>query len=208
MPERLPFSTAEVALTSSNRVIGGRLRLDMPVAFGRRILLPILLEIAKPHPRLTLTLSITDAIVDPLHDDVDLVIRFGTLPDTHGLIARKLTSQKLLICAAPSYLCEHCVPRSLADLGDHWHIVGMPKGPPVSWPVQDSGCARRFTPTPCTNSAMARPSLRRRSPVSRFARCRHRCCANTSKQGDLCPSWKTPRTCPSTSMRSGHGRNS
>lgn len=142
------IAAAEVALTSSNRVIGGRLRLDMPVAFGRRILLPILLEIAKPHPRLSLTLSFTDAIVDPLHDDVDLVIRFGALPDTHGLIARKLTSQKLLICAAPSYLSEHGVPRSLADLGYHWNIVGMPKGPPVNWLVQDSGGTRRFTPAP------------------------------------------------------------
>jgi DNA-binding transcriptional LysR family regulator len=136
----------EAALTSRNRVIGGRLRLDMPVAFGRRILLPILLEIAKPHPRLSLTLSFTDAVVDPLHDDVDLVIRFGALPDTHGLVARRLASQRLLICAAPSYLSEHGVPRSLSDIGEHWNIVGMPKGPPVSWLVAENGGARRFTP--------------------------------------------------------------
>lgn len=142
------IAAAEVALTSSNRVIGGRLRLDMPVAFGRRILLPILLEIAKPHPRLSLTLSFTDAIVDPLHDDVDLVIRFGALPDTHGLIARKLANQRLMICAAPSYLQDHGVPQTVSDLAKHWNIVGMRKGPPVSWLMQENGSTKRITPPP------------------------------------------------------------
>lgn len=142
------IAATEAALTSRNRVVGGRLRLDMPVAFGRRILLPILLEIAKPHPRLSLTLSFTDAMVDPLHDDVDLVIRFGALPDTHGLIARKLASQRLVICAAPSYLQEHGVPRTVADLKDHWNIVGMRKGPPLSWLIQENRSTRRITPPP------------------------------------------------------------
>ncbi|MGP9790947.1 LysR family transcriptional regulator [Roseinatronobacter sp. NSM] len=142
------IAATEAALTSRNRVIGGMLRLDMPVAFGRRILLPILLEIAKPHPRLSLTLSFTDAMVDPLHDDVDLVIRFGALPDTHGLIARRLASQRLMICAAPSYLQEHGVPQTVSDLAEHWNIVGMRKGPPVSWLMQENGSTKRITPPP------------------------------------------------------------
>jgi DNA-binding transcriptional LysR family regulator len=142
------IAATEAALTSRNQVIGGRLRLDMPVAFGRRILLPILLEIAKPHPRLSLTLSFTDAVIDPLHDEVDLVIRFGSLPDTHGLVARKLTSQRLMICASPSYLGEHGCPRSIDDLADHWNIVGMRRGPPVSWLVQEDGITKRVAPRP------------------------------------------------------------
>jgi len=138
----------EAALTSTNQVIGGRLRVDMPVAFGRRVLLPILLEIAKPHPRLSLALTFTDAVIDPVHDEVDLVIRFGVLPDTSGLIARKLASQRLLICAAPSYLREHGVPQSLSDLRGHWAIVGSRRGPPVSWLVQEDSVTKRVTPPP------------------------------------------------------------
>jgi DNA-binding transcriptional LysR family regulator len=53
------------------------------MAFSR-ILLPMLFEIARPHPRQSLTLSFTDAIIDPIHDEVDLVIRFGSLPHTAG----------------------------------------------------------------------------------------------------------------------------
>ncbi len=142
------IEAAQASLTSGSQVIGGRIRIDMPVAFGRRILLPILLEIARPHPGLSLTLSFTDAIVDPLHDDVDLVIRFGSLPDTHGLVARKLMSQKLVICESPAYLGEHGVPGSLADLADHSNIVGMRRGPPATWLVQENGITKREAPTP------------------------------------------------------------
>lgn len=138
--------TAEISLSSKRHVIAGKLRVDMPVAFGRRILLPILLQIARPHANLNLALSFTDALVDPVHDDVDLVVRFGPLPDTTGIIGRKIASQRLLICAAPAYLRERGTPNTLSDLSAHANIVGMRRGPPVTWLVQEDGGTRRITP--------------------------------------------------------------
>lgn len=140
------IAATEDALTSSNRILSGRLRIDMPVAFGRRVLLPILFDIIRPHPALALTLTFTDAITDPLQEDMDLVLRFGALKDSSHLVARHLVDQDRVICAAPTYLCAHGVPETLADLRGHRCIVGSPKGPPLTWVVRESGAVKRITP--------------------------------------------------------------
>jgi DNA-binding transcriptional LysR family regulator len=142
------IAETEAALTSANRIISGRLHIDMPVAFGRRVLLPLLLEISRPHPGLSLTLSFTDATIDPLQDDVDLVIRFGALKDSSHLVARHLISQDRVICAAPTYLHQYGRPASLPDLTAHHCIVGMRKGPPMSWVVRDEGKVKQVSPPP------------------------------------------------------------
>jgi DNA-binding transcriptional LysR family regulator len=118
----------------------------MPVAFGRRVLLPLLLKIIRPHPGLTLALTFTDSLTDPLLDDLDLVIRFGALKDSSHVVARHLVNQERVICAAPDYLRVHGYPETLADIRIHQCIVGSPKGPPMSWVVCDDGKVKLFTP--------------------------------------------------------------
>jgi DNA-binding transcriptional LysR family regulator len=108
-------------------VLAGRLRIDIPVAFGRRVLLPILIEITRPHPGLTLSLTSTDATSDLFQDDVDLAIRFGTLKDSSHLIARHLVTQERVICAFPDYLRIHGEPWTLEEVRSPRCIVGAPK---------------------------------------------------------------------------------
>ncbi|ORE93310.1 LysR family transcriptional regulator [Aurantimonas sp. 22II-16-19i] len=140
------IAAAEAALTSANTVLTGRIRIDMPVAFGRRVLLPIFIDIVRPHPELTLSLTFTDALTDPFQDDVDLMIRFGALRDSSHLIARHLADQDRVICASPGYLETHGRPKELADLRGHRCIVGSPKGPPLAWVVREDGTVKRLSP--------------------------------------------------------------
>lgn len=140
------ITAAQAALSSHNQILSGRLHIDMPVAFGRRVLLPVLIEITRPHPDLSLTLTFTDATSDLLQDGVDLAIRFGALPDSSELVARRLVTQQRVICASPAYLRAHGEPHSLTDVRSHRCIVGSPKGPPQVWFVSDGGTQRRFTP--------------------------------------------------------------
>ncbi len=140
------IDAAETALSTGNRVLTGRLRIDMPVAFGRRVLLPILIEIIRPHPGLTLSLTFTDATSDLLQDDVDLAIRFGMLKDSSHLVARHLVAQERVICASPAYLRAYGEPRTLEEVRSHRCIVGAPKGPPLVWHVREGGMEKRFTP--------------------------------------------------------------
>jgi DNA-binding transcriptional LysR family regulator len=137
---------AEAALTSGNRILSGRIRIDMPIAFGRRVLLPILLDISRAHPGLQLSLTFTDATTDLLREDVDLAIRFGALKDSSHVVARHLVDQARVIVAAPVYIRARGTPSTIADLRNHLCIVGSPKGPPLTWVVKEGGEVKRITP--------------------------------------------------------------
>jgi DNA-binding transcriptional LysR family regulator len=139
-------TAAQAALSSDHQILSGRLHIDMPVAFGRRVLLPALIEITRPHPDLSLTLTFTDATSDLLQDDVDLAIRFGALADSTDLVARCLVTQDRVICASPAYIRAHGEPATLADVRGHRCVVGSLKGPPLVWFVSVGGMAKRFTP--------------------------------------------------------------
>ena len=140
------ITAAQTALSSHNQVLSGRLHIDMPVAFGRRVLLPVLMDIVRPHPNIQLTLTFTDATSDLLRDDVDLAIRFGGLADSGQLVARRLVVQPRVICASPAYLREHGTPSSLADVSGHRCVVGTTNGPPQVWFVRDGAQETKFTP--------------------------------------------------------------
>ena len=136
----------EASLTTSRHNLTGRLRIDMPVSFGRHVMLPLLLEIAKPYPKLRLTLTFSDFLIDPVSEGVDLVIRFGELQDSDGLIARKLATQRLVLCASPAYLRDRGTPASVAELEKHACIVGYRRGRPLSWYLAVDGDEIPFQP--------------------------------------------------------------
>ncbi|WP_457579980.1 LysR family transcriptional regulator [Ensifer canadensis] len=100
----------------------GRLRVTMPALLGRRCVAPILMEFAQKYARLELELSFGDRIVDLAEDGYDLAIRTGTLEDRAGLMARRLASHSMVVCASPSYIERHGAPLQIDDLSDH-HAV-------------------------------------------------------------------------------------
>jgi DNA-binding transcriptional LysR family regulator len=140
------INAAQSALSSGNRVLSGRVHIDMPVAFGRRVLLPLLIASIRPHPELSLSLSFSDATSDLLQDDVDIAIRFGAVKDSTLLIARHLATQERVICAAPAYLHSFREPKTLADIAAHRCIVGTLKGPPTVWSVRSPDGQTSITP--------------------------------------------------------------
>ncbi|WP_192363528.1 LysR family transcriptional regulator [Mesorhizobium mediterraneum] len=101
----------------------GKLRVIMPVHFGRRCVAPILLELAQQHPALELDLSFSDPIADLAEDGCNLAIRTGNLEDQAGVMARRIARQRMVVCASPSYLEMHGRPRLLEDLGRHQAII-------------------------------------------------------------------------------------
>ncbi len=126
----------------------GRMRVDMPAAFGRKVLLPMLLDIGKAYPGLQLTLTFSDHVIDLVDEGVDLAIRFGALKDSSDLVARKLTSHRWVICATPGYLRKHGKPQTLADIASHRCIVGFRRGRPLAWHISEQGRATRLVPPP------------------------------------------------------------
>ena len=96
----------------------GTLRVEMPAAVGRLVVLPALPEFTQRYPLIELEIGLNDRPVDLIREGVDCVIRGGlTLDDS--LVARPLVQMDQVTCASPGYLRAHGVPHSLDDLSGH-----------------------------------------------------------------------------------------
>ena len=111
--------TGEALLESGRQEVAGRLRISMPVLLGRRCAAPILLDYAKAHPKLELDLNFSDRVIDLIADGFDLGLRFGALGNNSSLRARRLVTERMVLCASPSYLDARGRPEELADLAGH-----------------------------------------------------------------------------------------
>jgi LysR family transcriptional regulator, regulator for bpeEF and oprC len=101
---------------------GGTLRIDAPVFYGKRFVLPLLAELQQRHPRLQIDLRLSDAHADLVRDGIDMALRIGALRDS-TLVARRVDRQQLLLCASPAYLAARGTPRRIEDLAGHAAIV-------------------------------------------------------------------------------------
>lgn len=124
-------------LTTGQQAPVGRLRIDLPAAFGRRHILPTLIDMAVRYQQLDLSVSFSERLVDIVNEGVDLVVRIGVLKDDAEIVARKLGSQSLLICATPAYLQAHGTPQAPDDLLHHDCIVGWRNGTRKTWMLKD-----------------------------------------------------------------------
>lgn len=116
------IEAAQSLLAARRQIPSGRLRVDVPLAFGRRCVAPVLFEISKKFPDLTVEISFNDRRVDLIEEGIDLAIRMGELDDSLSLAARRIYAQRSAICAAPAYLREHGKPQSVEDL-DHHSVI-------------------------------------------------------------------------------------
>lgn len=97
----------------------GLLRVSLPAAYGRMIVIPRISEFTAQYPDVELELSLEDREVDLAGDRIDIAIRTGHLADSASLIGRKLFDDTLITCAAPSYLDRYGIPMTLEDLHQH-----------------------------------------------------------------------------------------
>jgi DNA-binding transcriptional LysR family regulator len=111
----------------------GRLRVDLPTTFGRRHVLPTLLDLGTRHEKLDLSVTLRDRAVDMVGEGIDLAVRIGVLGDYPDLVARLLGEQTLVICAAPAYLARRGTPATHADLYRHDCLVGWRRGNRPMW---------------------------------------------------------------------------
>ncbi|WP_345335249.1 LysR family transcriptional regulator [Ferrimonas pelagia] len=100
----------------------GTLRVTAPASFGRLHLIPALKGFLARYPELTVDFRFSDSIIDMVEGGFDVAIRDAELKDS-TLIARKLASDRRIVCAAPNYLAEHGTPNSPADLRAHQCIT-------------------------------------------------------------------------------------
>lgn len=138
--------------TAGDRMAGhhsepkGVLRVNAPVAFGSLHVAPFLFDFQARHPSVEVELSLTDALVDPVAEGADVVIRIGAKRDS-SLTGRTLWPQRYRLCASPEYLRQQGIPTSTADLQQHDCLVYTGSGGAESWQFRkDDGSRDQVIP--------------------------------------------------------------
>ena len=119
------FDEMQTLFRDDRSGLRGRLRVDMPLAVARDVVLPRLPEFLQAHPALEIELSSTDRRVDLIREGFDCVLRVGTLADS-SLIARPIGEYRMLNVASPAYLERYGTPRTIVDLAGHRLIHYVP----------------------------------------------------------------------------------
>ena len=143
---------AESQLETGKHQVSGRLRVAVPVLFGRQCIAPLLIELAQEHPGLELEMSFSDRVVDLVEEGFDMAVRNGALADSSVLVARKLGEHRMVLCAAPDYLFKNGQPQTVDDLRQHTAINYTRAGRVLPWQLMDyDGTSRTFIPRSSLN---------------------------------------------------------
>lgn len=128
----------ENALMLARTSPAGEVRIDLPSAFGRLFVVPVLLRLAEHYPAIALNISFSDRFIDLLSESVDLVVRIGMLENSANLVARKVGTQRMVIVGSTAYFASRGEPRSLADVVHHDCIIGRPQDRATQWLIEQA----------------------------------------------------------------------
>ena len=127
---------AEAGAINLSAAPRGILRLTMPVSFSVRHVGPLITRYLEKFPEVQIDATLSDRRIDLIEEGLDLALRVGASPEP-GLIARRLATDRLVICGAPAYfercgrptrpedLAGHnCVLYSYSAVGSEWKMTG------------------------------------------------------------------------------------
>ena len=147
---------AERQVSGEYRLPKGDLVVTTPWGLGHTHLLPIAVEFLTAYPDIGLRLLLTDRVVDAAEEHVDVAVRIGQLSES-SMIATRIGSIRLVVCASPAYLEARGHPRRPEDLRDHDCIAINDSAAPNAWKFRD-GKHTRLVPIPsrlCVNTSEA-----------------------------------------------------
>ena len=121
--------------------VAGVLRVGTSVAFGRRVLTPILLDFMRLHPDVRIDLAVEDRYVNLVEQGIELAVRMGPLADS-TLGARYLGTNPWITVATRRYLKAAGVPGGPADLSKHQCLVYSSVQGDDVWHFTDEGGKR------------------------------------------------------------------
>jgi DNA-binding transcriptional LysR family regulator len=112
------LASAEASVMAGGVKASGHLRITAPAGFGRRHVAPLVPRFLAEHPDVSLSLNLSDRVVDIINEGVDCAVRVGDLPDS-SLISVRLADNRRLCVAAPSYLARRGTPQHPQELLQH-----------------------------------------------------------------------------------------
>lgn len=114
---------AERSITNLQLSPRGKLRLTAPITYGEKRIAPLVNEFVVQYPELDVEMNLTNQKLDLVGGGYDLAVRLGKLEDS-SMMARRLASRTLYVCASPQYLSAHGAPQELSELAQHNCLQG------------------------------------------------------------------------------------
>ena len=108
-------ANAEASVSEGGVKASGHLRITAPAGFGRRHVAPLVPRFRELHPDVTISLNLSDRVVDLAGEGFDCAVRVGDMPDS-SLVSVRLADNRRLCVATPRYLQQHGTPRHPAEL--------------------------------------------------------------------------------------------
>jgi DNA-binding transcriptional LysR family regulator len=112
------FNNAEASVSAGGVKASGHLRVTAPAGFGRRHVAPLVPGFLDQHPDVSLSLNLSDRVVDLVNEGFDCAVRVGDLPDS-SLVSVRLADNRRLCVATPTYLQRAGTPRHPSELTRH-----------------------------------------------------------------------------------------
>jgi len=112
------IANAEASVSAGGVKASGHLRITAPAGFGRRHVAPLVPLFIAQHPDVSVSLNLSDRVVDIVNESFDCAIRVGDLPDS-SLVSVRLADNRRLCVAAPAYLQRAGTPKMPAELSRH-----------------------------------------------------------------------------------------
>ena len=123
---------AETGVAEQRHVARGHIRVSLPLSFGLKRMVPLLLDFARDHPDVSLDMDYTDRRVNLIEEAVDLAIRItGRLGPNE--VARKIGVIRMHTVASPDYLERFGRPRHPSELTRHECLGYTIGGAQGSW---------------------------------------------------------------------------
>lgn len=128
---------AEASVAGGGRTPRGTLRLTIPDAFGRMIVMPVLAQFLQDWPDVQVEVSLTDRLVEIVDEGWDLAIRIGVTQVDSSLVSRVVARYPIVLCAAPVYLATRGEPRAVEHLAQHDCLYFTIHGQRQAWKLLD-----------------------------------------------------------------------
>jgi DNA-binding transcriptional LysR family regulator len=112
------LSHAEASVSAGGIKASGHLRITAPAGFGRRHVAPLVPQFRDQHGEVTISLNLSDRVVDIAAEGFDCAVRVGDLPDS-SLVSVRLADNRRLCVASPTYLQRRGTPMQPQDLNKH-----------------------------------------------------------------------------------------
>lgn len=128
----------ELSVSQLNTEPKGTLKMMAPTSFGAFHLSRAAADFMDEYPDINVELILSDREADLAEEGLDLSFSVGELGDS-SLIARKVASARMVVCASPEYLDKHGTPQRPEDLMDHSCLLFTPRFPWTEWQFNDNG---------------------------------------------------------------------